>query len=293
MAAVNVAGTVAGTAAFAKDVSKPAPANKPAVIASLDRNCTLSPSLTHSGGETASCIGVGACLFVPALGHTATLRITVKAARPEARTNVSVDLSPAFAFSDGTATTPATTGSGTVARATIATLDLAAGETRTITRTVKAVRPGFGAIAVSARNRLTSARTDGGTDSVFATVGSSAATTFAGGGATVTAASMHSTVRSTRPSGGPERVSSRAMRTAPVSVDGVSRLYAIRPRTAGTSCVSGTWNFVDQNGVSRPAANTLVEALNSSNTLLSYAVSAATARIRSAGRPVAPARTST
>ena len=37
--------------------------------------------------------------------------------------------------------------------------------------------------------------------------------------------------------------------------------------------MSGTWNFQDQNGVSRPAANTLVEALNSSNTLLSYAVS--------------------
>jgi IPT/TIG domain len=47
----------------------------------------------------------------------------------------------------------------------------------------------------------------------------------------------------------------------------------IRPNSAGTSCVSGTWNYTDQNNVSHPAANTLVEALNSSNTLLSYAVS--------------------
>jgi hypothetical protein len=259
-------------AASAKPVPKAAA--RPAAAASQDKGCTLSPSLTHPGGDEASCISVGARLSsVPRVGGKALLTIRVKVARSEPTTKVTVDLPSTFAFADGTTTHSAMTGHGAVARAQIATLNMAKGQTRTLTRVVKAVGSGFGAITASADNRLSAQRTDGGTDSVFVTTGSRAMNTFRGGGAAQSATQTHTTVRLPLRSGGPERVSSTPSRTAPVTVAGVARPATITPSTAGHQCATGTWNFQDQNGVSRPAANTLVEALNSSNTLLSYAVS--------------------
>ncbi|WP_338177527.1 IPT/TIG domain-containing protein [Jatrophihabitans sp.] len=242
--------------------------------ASPDAKCTLSPSMDYSGGDFAGCISVGAKLSAtPAVGASTTLTIKVKAARSEPDVRVMVDLPANFAFADGTATAAAVSGSGAVARAQLGSFALSAGSTRTITRQVKAVRAGFGEIAVSAADRHSAARTDGGAESVFATVGSTTATSYASGGAAVTAQPTHSTVALALPRGGPERLSTAPQRVAPVSVTGQLHPAVIRPQTAGTSCVSGTWNYVDQTGVSRPAANTLIEALNSSNTLLSYAVS--------------------
>jgi hypothetical protein len=275
VALTATAGLVVAMVPFAAS-AKPVPkaAVRPAVTASQDKGCTLSPSLTHPGGDEASCISVGARLSsVPRVGGKTLLTISVKVARSEPRTKVTVDLPSTFAFADGTTTHSAMTGHGTVARAVVATLNMAKGQTRTLTRVVKAVGSGFGAITASAANRLSAQRTDGGTDSVFVTTGSSAVNTFRGGGAAQSASQTHSTVRLPLRSGGPERVSSTPSRAAPVTVAGASRTARIRPSTAGQQCATGTWNFQDQNGISRPAANTLVEVLNSSNTLLSYAVS--------------------
>ena len=277
--AAGLAVAVLPVAAFAQPASahKPAPAHTPALAASQDKACTLSPSLDYSGGDEASCIAVGATLSaVPEVGHTAQLHITVKAARAERHTVVAVSLPRTFAFAGASAATVthrAFTGAGAVNRANVATFDLKAGQTRTLTRTVKAVAPGFGAISVTAQNRLSAKRTDGGTSSVFATTGRSAAATFRGGSRAQTAAVTQPTAHTASPSAGPERPYTSPFRTAPVTVAGIARPHAIRPDTAGTSCATGTWNYVDQTNTTRPAANTLVEVFNSANTMLTYAVS--------------------
>ncbi len=254
---------------------KPRPSQRPHQVVSKDTHCTLSPSLNHSGGDFASCISVGAHLSsVPTVGQKATLTITVKTARPEPHTVVSVSLPPTFRFADGTVAQAAVSGAGRVARATIATVRMSAGTTKTFTRVVEAVSAGFGEIAVTASNRLSARRTDGGTDSVFATVASAGGASFLGGGPASTAAKSLPTAKLPLKSSGPYRTQSKPLKKAPVTIAGAPRPAAVRPHTAGTSCATGTWNYVDQNGASRPAGNTLVEVLNSSNTLLSYAVSA-------------------
>ncbi len=92
-AATTLAVALVPIAASAKPVPKGAA--RPTVAASLDKNCTLSPSLTHPGGDEASCIAVGAKLSsIPRLGGKAILTVTVKAARSEPTTRVSVDLRP-------------------------------------------------------------------------------------------------------------------------------------------------------------------------------------------------------
>ena len=133
-------------------------------------HCALSPSLDYSGGEQASCLAVGAKLSrVPAVGQTATLRVTVAAARAEHDIRVAIDLPPTLAFADGTKTVAAVNGTGRIARADAAALGLTAGQRRAFTRTVKAVGSGFGEITVTATNRVSAARTDSGTTSVFLT----------------------------------------------------------------------------------------------------------------------------
>ncbi len=206
----------------------------------------------------------------PAVGQTATLKVTVKAARAESDTRVTIDLPPTLRFADGTATFAAVNGVGRVARANAAAMSLAAGQSRSFTRTVKAVGAGFGEITVSAKNRLSAIRTDGGTTSVFLTTGANAAASHFGRSASSGSASVAS---------GPKAAVSAA--SAGRKVAGVSGLarpaaqaQAGSAGAPGTSCATGTWNYVDQTGTSRPAFNTLIEVLNSSNTLLSYAVSA-------------------
>jgi hypothetical protein len=264
--ALGVAPILGGAAGASSD--KPA-APKPVVVSSADRGCTLSPSLDYSGGEQASCIAVGAKLSkVPAVGQTAVLKVTVKAGRAEADTRVTIDLPSTFAFADGTQTSAAVNGTGRVARADGAAMSLSAGSSRTFTRVVKAVRAGFGEIAVSAKNRLSAARTDGGTSSVFVTTGATANASFLGQAASTKSRSV---ARHNYPSAGRESTGTKA---APLpALTRAAGQVAAHPNTAGTACATGTWNYVDQNGSSRPAFNTLVEVLNPSNTLLSYAVS--------------------
>src|SRR5690242_15759017 len=87
---VTIAFGPASYAGAAGNAAKSAP--KPAAVAPAD-HCALSPSLDYSGGDQASCIAVGATLSrVPAVGQTATLKVTVKAARAESDTRVTIDL---------------------------------------------------------------------------------------------------------------------------------------------------------------------------------------------------------
>jgi hypothetical protein len=248
--------------------AKPAPKQSPSARASDDRACTLSPSLNHPGGDFASCISVGAKLSsVPSVGHTATLTVTVKAARSEPNTQVTVKLPPTFAFAAKTTTRTEVTGSGPVSVATIATANLAAGQTRTFTRDVKAIKTGFGEIAASASNRISASRTDGGTDSVFATVGAGGAHGRLGLPDAQPATSVGKVTATHGKVAGPQHVSSH---TTPLpGLHRPAAQAAARPDTAGTSCATGTWNYADQNGITRPANDVVVNVLRSGTTVAS------------------------
>src|SRR5689334_17516875 len=92
--ALNAASASAASTGAAQDAKAPSPSNAAAAAAraaaiAADKKCTLSPSLDYSGGEQGSCIAVGAKLSaVPAVGQTAVLTVTVKAARAEPNTHV-------------------------------------------------------------------------------------------------------------------------------------------------------------------------------------------------------------
>lgn len=252
VAGLAAAATAAADPLGASGAAKGAPAATP--VTHPDAGCTLSPSLNLKS-ETASCIGVGATLSkVPALGGTATLTVTVKTGRAEKATNVTVDLPSTLAFADGTATRAAVTGAGRSARGTIATVDLAKGETRTWTRTVKAVAPGAGEIKASALSRVDAGRTDGGADYVHLTVGAAGAASKAG---------------ITPVSGNQATVATSARAAAPVvnrpnvplpAAKGASAATAKAP---GTACATGSWNFVDQAGVTRGVGKVVVQVWES------------------------------
>ena len=240
--------------------AKPAQA-RPAVVRSADEGCMLSPSLDYSAGEAASCIAVGAKLSnVPGVGQTAALKITVKAARAESDTRVTIDLPPTLAFADGTVTVAAVNGSGRVARADAAAMALTAGSSRTFTRVVKAVGAGFGEITVTAKNRLSRIRTDGGTTSVFLTTGATATASFLGRAASTKAGAV---TRAHYVGAGSEAAAARA--TSLPALARPAAQVAARPNTAGTSCVTGNWYFVDQASVTRGAHNVVVNVIRSSD----------------------------
>ena len=225
-----------GPSGAAKGAPAPAATN-------LDAGCTLSPSLTQKS-DRASCIGVGAVLSsVPALGQTATLTVTVKTGRVEKATAVTVELPPTLAFADGTASRATVSGTGAAQRASLATTDLAKGETRTYTRTVKAVKTGFGEIAARATAVVDRGRTDGGVDLVHLTVGKDAASTHRGAPAgqadtaTVASTAKVAPLPVSRPS------------VAIPSPAAPSTQVATKAAAPGTSCVTGSWLFVDQAGV--------------------------------------------
>jgi hypothetical protein len=233
----------------------------PAVVRSADGGCTLSPSLDYSAGEAASCIAVGAKLSkVPAVGQTASLKITVKAARAESDTRVTIDLPPTLVFADGTATVAAVNGSGRVARADAAAMALSAGSSRTFTRLVKAVGAGFGEIAVTAKNRLSSIRTDGGTTSVFLTTGTTAAASHLGRAASTKAGA----VARAHYAGAAAEATAAKVTSLPALARPATQVAA-RPNAAGTSCVTGYWYFVDQASVTRAAHNVVVNVVRSSD----------------------------
>ncbi|MHA3701447.1 IPT/TIG domain-containing protein [Jatrophihabitans sp. YIM 134969] len=218
-----------------------------------DAGCTLSPSLTQKSDDL-SCIGVGATLSsVPALGATATLTVTVRAGRAEAGTRVTVDLPSTLAFADGTATTAAVNGAGAAQRATLATTDLAPGASRTYTRTVKAVRTGFGELTAKASAVVGKTRTDVGADTVHLTVGATAATTHkglapkTGDGAVVATRAKVAPLAVNRPSAPLPALSRPATQSAATAA------------APGTTCATGTWAFTDAGGATVGTAKAVIQ----------------------------------
>lgn len=266
LALVTAAGLASATSAAADPLGpsaagKGAPAAAPPSVS--DAGCTLSSSLTVKS-EQASCLGVGATLSsIPALGQTATLHITVKAGRAEKATQVSVDLPATLAFADGTATRAAVTGTGTAGRATVATTDMARGDTRTYTRTVKAVGTGFGEIAVRAVAVVDAARTDGGADYVHLTVGATAASSAPG--AAQATGDRPTVATSAKPAPLPVDRPSVAVPAGAAP----SSQVAVRPDTAGQACATGHWYFVDQAGVTRGVYQAVVQVWRSGSVVAS------------------------
>jgi hypothetical protein len=266
-----LAGSGLALAAPAASAKAPPPSGAtPGPVPSQDRRCTLSPSLTHSGGEFSSCISVGAWLSTaPAVGQRATLKVRVKAARSEPNTKVTIDLPPTLRFADGTATKPAVTGVGKVRRADAGTLTMAAGRTRSLTRVVKAVGTGFGEIAVSAADRLSAGRTDGGTDSVFTTIArTNASSRFGASGAVVgdRTGAVAPIARGAAPA--PEVATPSNPTPLPPLKRPPTQVASADAAAPGTSCVTGTWNYVDQNSVTRPANDVVVEVHRTSDNAL-------------------------
>jgi hypothetical protein len=137
---------------------------------------------------------------------------------------------------------------------------MAKGQTRTFTRVVQAVKAGFGEIVVTAQNRVNRHRVDGGTDSVFATVGANGANgSF--GLSPQAASAVGSVVATHGRISAPERLARRITRLP--SPRRPATQVAVSPNTAGTSCVTGTWNYVDQNSVTRAANDVSVNVLRS------------------------------
>jgi hypothetical protein len=225
--------------------------------------CTLRPSAHLSPkSEWASCLRVDATLSrAPQLGQTAQLTVRVSASAPRAA-RISIELPSNLAFvgtppgmrlSAGKAFGDATQ------RVSIAstTRSIAKGATVAYAATVKAVAPGFATISARALANVTSGRTDGGSDSVFLSVGRTsstlspalstrASTAPVPAGTILRPASSHQYVRV--PAGDSARPASQVSATL------------ARAHPNFTVCASGFWSYQDQNGVFHPSMNIVVQA---------------------------------
>jgi hypothetical protein len=241
--------------------------------------CTLRPSAHLSArSEWASCLGVDATLSrAPRVGETAQLTVRVSASAPRA-TRISIQLPSNLAFV-GTPSGMRVAAGRSFADATqqvseaSATRTIAKGSTVAYRATVKAVAPGKATITARALANVSAGRTDGGSDSVFLSIGR-------------TSSSLHPAY-STR--AGTARVPA-GTRIRPASNRPYVRVpedAAARPasqESAGfarahpnfTVCASGFWSYQDQAAVWHPSMNIQVQAWDdnsiSSDSLLATGV---------------------
>lgn len=252
-AAVAVVATGAALPAFAP----PAAASPP-----TERPCTLTASGSSSvENEHRSCISVTATLSsAPAVGKRATLDFTVHAEVARQGVRVTAELPPNLRWVTSPAGLAASTRTSKAPHArgqlqlASATRTFGAGEKVRYRGVVEAVKAGSAEVTVRAVADPTR-RAEAGADTVFLTVGATAAssrfgipTSPNGKTAAYTGAKPVSPVR--------PNADKRTLVKAP----------AVSAALAGTSCVKGTWNFTDRNGNGQPAISWRVEAWDSDAT---------------------------
>jgi hypothetical protein len=240
----------------------------PAAPAPAD-NCRLKASAHKSAhDEWTSCISVDASLSTaPAIGDTATLRVHVSAAVDRQNASVAIDLPDNLQFVDApagasVAAVRSVDGVSSVQRAS-RRADLSARAGRDFSAKVKAVKAGFGQIRARVTADAGNGRVDAGSDDVFLTVGAAGAASRFGGpaqstnGATVAQrASAGRAVAQADPPGRAHEMLRSGLAVPSSDDPDQGRRIAV----PGQSCASVGWFYQDQDGVTRPSVNTVVEA---------------------------------
>lgn len=247
-----------GTAAAAPN-SSPAnkgPARPPAQPQAEE--CDLRASHRSVHDEWAHCLSVTATLSrAPAVGQTATLSLEVRADATRRGARITIELPANLAFVEAPAGAVQTSGRsssgvGSARRATT-TADLAAGSVHRLSARIRAIAAGPAHIRARTLAAIPGG-SDGAADDVFLTVGSSSAESRFGF-ATSTVGGVVQARGRTAPSAPPRR-------TPSAPVDELPQPHSDDPRRPGpsaTSCASGSWHFLDENGVLRPSVNYQVQ----------------------------------
>ncbi|HYN97900.1 MAG TPA: hypothetical protein VES42_29005 [Pilimelia sp.] len=239
--------------------------------------CDL-PAAGHKAAEDEqrSCLSVDAALeSAPSVGQSARLRYTVRAAVARDGVQISVELPPNLRW--GTAPAGTTVASrvsvapqskGTVQRAEV-TRSLAAGEAVEFTGTVAAVAAGPAEIQVRATAEQPYG-VDAGGDDVFVTVAPAGQTSRLGivssprssavryDGAAPAADARTKALPTDRPA--PPPADEAAPPPSDRSGEPPSERSGTADATAAISCVTGSWNFVDNKGIARSARQWQVQA---------------------------------
>ncbi|GIE99843.1 hypothetical protein [Paractinoplanes rishiriensis] len=239
--------------------------------------CVL-PASTHRStlDEQHGCLTVDAALdAAPSVGETATFTYEVRSAIADDAVTLSVELPPGLRWRSAPAGTTLSTreslapqARGTVQRVEM-TRAFAAGESLRLTGTVSATASGPAEIQARATAEVDSG-TEAGGDDVLLTVAAAGAESRLGivssnraaavryqGSAPVVAAGETKAAdgRLTPPS-----ADERAPEPSDRSGEPAGERAGTEPAVAGTSCVTGSWNFVDHKGVARAARQWQVQA---------------------------------
>ncbi len=252
-AAPGTAGTPAGAGAARADAAKAggAPAAQP-----VPRICTLQPA-AHSASEWTSCLHVDARLdSLPGVGQTARLHIEVTAEHTEKAVTIQADLPANLAWAQAptglsrTAVASAAPETGGRLDRAGATVALTAGAPAQFDGVVRATAGGAAQVRVRALIDLGGGNVDAAEDSVFLTVGGTAAKAGidAGNASTVTATGA----ANARPA--------IARPYKPAALAGRATGSGV---TATSACVTGSWFYVDNNGATRPSRSFQVQAWDS------------------------------
>ncbi|MDQ1290049.1 MAG: hypothetical protein QG622_3615 [Actinomycetota bacterium] len=237
------------------------------------RGCHLTPSgAIPDRSDRRSCLQVTAKLSgAVAVHQRATLDITVRAAVARDDVSITADLPPNLRWvtppsgaTTGTRVSmdPRAKGTHHLARSS---RSMTAGQTLHYQGLVEAVAPGTAEITVTA-SKNPSVERETGADAVFLTIGESPESSRLG----IRTTAMTTAVPYTgpKPDIPPSPAGTKAMPvratarpatqvTPPVSAEADAGGAAAV--TAGTACATGTWNYVDSAGKSRPGASWTVE----------------------------------
>lgn len=210
--------------------------------------------------EWLSCIGVTANLDrLLAVGETATLRVDVRADVARKGADITIELPANLAFADApagarVAAGRSSSGAGSASVAT-ARADLAAGASRSLTAEVRAVAAGPAHIRVRAV-APTASGADAGSDDVFVTVGADGASSAAG----FTPSTSGGTVAASGTSiAGPASARQKVVPTGGLAAPYSDDAAAAPGSPSATSCASGSWFFLDEDGVLQPSINYQVQ----------------------------------
>lgn len=245
--------------------------------ADATQGCELRAA-THKSAqdEQQSCFSVDAALAsVPSVGESATITYEVRAAVDEDAVRISVELPPNLQWRSAPAGTTigsresaAPQSKGTVQRAEL-TRSMAAGESLRFTGTVTATAAGPAEIQARA-SAETPDGTEAGGDDVLLTVAPAgqssrlgivssnraAAVAYRGPEPVIDGSSVKATeAQLSRPAAGEAAPEPSDRSGAPAGERAGSD-----PAVAGTSCVTGSWNFTDNHGSARAARQWQVQA---------------------------------
>jgi hypothetical protein len=228
--------------------------------AATPKNCTLRPAAHRSARhEWASCLSVSAKLgSAPRVGEGATLRFEVTSQYAADGVHIDADLPGNLRWSGTPAgmrraalASAAPQRHGRIDRASVVR-PLAAGQTVRFEGTVTAAAAGTAEIRVRASMAVPGG-SNAAADSVFLTVGDRGASTFGIRGAS--AAKVTSVTERAAPRAATPHPRRRSVGTAGLPRPAAASDISVQ----ATTCASGGWHYVDNNGFKRPSVNFQVQ----------------------------------